>query len=364
MKFGDYQALPPHDAEKVPDVVMLSLLDSTALLVGELETFWTLLLENHPIRRGFPVLIPLQPHLGQLISYMRSSNLRFGFLSTYRSTVFVRRVATFRFEMSMPISEKSTNPSIRRCVAAMALFASQDPTFIEPPDFIAEQLSISADVFCQASTRPSPFGNQIAAKQNTPDEDIGSQSILFGADNRIATTLGNCKRLIHGSKHKAVYEVTWDGQPAIAKCWSPSYYQSYAHEAMTYENIYAKRPQGYRFFAMMLSHGTISCSSLFPKGNILIMTKVPGKTLNELWDTISGLEKEHIRSEVFKAVRILRSFSVLSVDTGKHNILYHPETRSVTMIDFEIMQACEDTLSPDMPEMYTIFGEMPVPTLT
>ncbi|ODM14483.1 hypothetical protein SI65_10105 [Aspergillus cristatus] len=34
MKFGDYQALPPHDAEKVPDVVMLSLLDSTALLVG------------------------------------------------------------------------------------------------------------------------------------------------------------------------------------------------------------------------------------------------------------------------------------------------------------------------------------------
>lgn len=130
---------------------------------------------------------------------------------------------------------------------------------------------------------------------------------------------------------------------------------------MTYENIHMKRPQGYSFFPLMLSHGIISCSSLFPKGNILIMTKEPGKILNEIWDTLSGPEKEHIRSEIFKAVLILRSFSVLSVDTGKHNILYHPETRSVTMIDFELMQACEDTLSPDMPEMYTIFGESPAP---
>ena len=30
-------------------------------------------------------------------------------------------------------------------------------------------------------------------------------------------------------------------------------------------------------------------------------------------------------------------------------------------IDFEWMQACEDTLNPDMPEMYTIFGETPAP---
>lgn len=89
------------------------------------------------------------------------------------------------------------------------------------------------------------------------------------------------------------------------------------------------------------------------------MTKEPGKILNEVWDTLSGPEKEHIRSETRKAVLIIRSFSVLSVDTGKHNILYHPETRSVTMIDFELMQACEDTLSPDMPEMYTIFVETP-----
>lgn len=56
------------------------------------------------------------------------------------------------------------------------------------------------------------------------------------------------------------------------------------------------------------------------------MTKEPGKILSELWDTLSGPEKEHICSEIYKASLVLRSFLVLSVDTDKHNILYHPET--------------------------------------
>lgn len=244
----------------------------------------------------------------------------------------------------------------------MALFAFENRTFIEPADFNPEQLRIPPDPFTYASTRPTPGRNKIAAKQGTLDESIGSQSIIYGVDMDIATSFVNCKRLIHGSKHKAVYEVTWDGKPAIAKCWSPPYHRSYIHESMTYVNIHMKSPQGYSFFPSMLSHEIISCSSLFPKGNILIMTKEPGKILNKVWDTLSGPEKEHIRSEIRKAVLILRSFSVLSVDTGKQNILYHPETRSVTMIDFELMQACEDTLSPDMPEMYTIFGETPAPS--
>jgi hypothetical protein len=51
---------------------------------------------------------------------------------------------------------------------------------------------------------------------------LGSSSILYGADDGLATTFVNCKRIVQQSSDKAIYEVTWDGKPAIAKCWSPS----------------------------------------------------------------------------------------------------------------------------------------------
>lgn len=51
---------------------------------------------------------------------------------------------------------------------------------------------------------------------------LGSSSILYGGENGAATTFVNCKRIIQQSSAKAIYEVTWDGKPAIAKCWSPS----------------------------------------------------------------------------------------------------------------------------------------------
>ena len=94
----------------------------------------------------------------------------------------------------------------------------------------------------------------------------------------------------------------------------------------------------------------------------MVITKVPGKTLAELWDILPGPEKEHVRAEVYKAIIILRSTSVIAIDSGKHNVLYDPVTRAVTMVDFELMQACEeDTLSPEWPEMRTIFGDMSLP---
>jgi len=50
---------------------------------------------------------------GQLVKYMRSSKLKFGFMSTYESTVFIRRTAPYRFEMLLPIGKDASNPSLR-----------------------------------------------------------------------------------------------------------------------------------------------------------------------------------------------------------------------------------------------------------
>ncbi|GIJ98444.1 hypothetical protein Aspvir_000561 [Aspergillus viridinutans] len=190
---------------------------------------------------------------------------------------------------------------------------------------------------------------------------MGLQSILFGGEDGVAQQWVNCHRLIKGSHTKALYEVTWDGEPAVAKCWSNARLQGYIHEASTYERLYQLRPEGFEFFATLQSHGKIVCSSLFPKGHIMIIKKVKGEPLDRQWDLLSTDHKQHIRSTIRRAVEALRSIGYLSLDSGKHNVLYSPETRTVTMLDFELMQACdESTMSPDRPEMYAIFGH-PVP---
>jgi hypothetical protein len=52
---------------------------------------------------------------------MRSRNLRYGFLSTYHATVFVRRCDNLRFELSPPILWNATGPSVRECFVALGL---------------------------------------------------------------------------------------------------------------------------------------------------------------------------------------------------------------------------------------------------
>ncbi|RHZ51202.1 hypothetical protein CDV55_100908 [Aspergillus turcosus] len=360
LTFGDFQAAAHTDSRDVPDVVLLSLPRSNVITVGELKTFWTVLLEDYPVNEGAANIAPMQPHFGQLVSYMRTNRLRYGFLSTYRSTVFVRRTGDFRFELSLPIDEQATNPSLRQCFVAFCLLASKDGKYTEAPDFNPARLKIPFEPFVQASMRPSPLRNQVATKTNTPRDAIGSESILFGGEDGVAQEWVNCHRFIKGSDTKAVYEVTWDGQPAIAKCWSPARHQGYVHEVSTYERLYQLRPAGFEFFAPLQTHGKIVCSSIFPKGHILIIKKVQGEPLDRQWDLLSSDHRDHIRATIHKAVEVLRRIGYISVDSGKHNVLYSPGTRTVTMVDFELMQKCDQsTMSPEVPEMHAIFGKPP-----
>ena len=48
---------------------------------------------------------------------------------------------------------------------------------------------------------------------------------------------------------------------------------------------------------------------------------------------------------------------MVSVDSLMHNILYSAMSERVTLLDFEIMQGCDqNTINTDMPEVFTIFG--------
>lgn len=155
LAFGDFQAT--HTDSGVPDVVLLTLPRMNVLAGGVLKPFWMVELEEYPVSDGPANMSIMQPHfgilnptetlahllmyLGQLVSYMRANRLKYGFLSTYRSTVFVRRTGDFRFELSLPIDEQATRPSLRQCFLAFCLLATQDGRYTEPPDFNPARVS-------------------------------------------------------------------------------------------------------------------------------------------------------------------------------------------------------------------------------
>lgn len=88
------------------------------------------------------------------------------------------------------------------------------------------------------------------------------------------------------------------------------------------------------------------------------MTKFDGESIDRHWNSIPASIKENIRVEIYEAIKTLRSIGLIAIDCGRHNVLYNPETHAVVMVDFELMQACEeDTISPDQPEMYSIFPD-------
>ena len=87
------------------------------------------------------------------------SQIRFS-ANVHKCSVFVHRFEPYGFGISTPISHNFMIPTIRQCFVAMALFASKNRTFIEPPDFSPEQPRIPPDPFTFASARPTPRRNK------------------------------------------------------------------------------------------------------------------------------------------------------------------------------------------------------------
>lgn len=65
LTFGTYKAAVPTDSKKVPDIVLLLTPNWRIVLVGELKTYWTVSLQDHPVSDGPGGPLPLQPHLGK-----------------------------------------------------------------------------------------------------------------------------------------------------------------------------------------------------------------------------------------------------------------------------------------------------------
>lgn len=110
-------------------------------------------------------------------------------------------------------------------------------------------------------------------------------------------------------------------------------------------------------FCTALDHGEIVCSSLFPRGYILVLSIVPGEPISTMWHELSAAQKIHVRDQCRKAISILRQKGIYIWDTGKRNVLYERETDTVTLIDFESTAPLPpEGFSVEGPELYRIFG--------
>ena len=178
MRFADIQAIC-HASDVVPDV-SLGLVNSertpdNVYLVGELKTSWTVpeayMRLNQPNTSyhlepliGMSLLISYSSRgllrisclcyygnladsvpdelLGQLANQMRMASLQYGFISTYNSTVFVKRTPDNCFLLSQPVKYNALQPSLRQLFAGFCLMALSEPRYHESPSFPPTSVSI------------------------------------------------------------------------------------------------------------------------------------------------------------------------------------------------------------------------------
>ncbi|KAJ5781664.1 uncharacterized protein N7518_010147 [Penicillium psychrosexuale] len=306
LQFGDRQA-EVISTDVIPDVVLLksALQDSSpqrkTIIPTELKTFWTVHLDVAQIGTGVFSIGSLRPHLGNThlnLVNQRDNKAVYGVLSTYAYTVFIKRVEDCQFQMTKPIPQAATQPSVRQCIMAVAILAATGTNYVEYPGFNAEMLQIGTGY--QASTR---------------------------------------------SKSQSLSELRNSTQSS--------------RSSITYEHLQEKRPEGYSFFSSSCVDGVIRCSSLFPYGYILVLTKVKGEPLKKRWATAPAERKEFIYQQVLTAINALRDVGVLWADPGPHDVLYHEDDNkpSVSVIDFESIEPLHPgQTAPCQPEMAAIFG--------
>ncbi|CAI7590965.1 unnamed protein product [Penicillium viridicatum] len=221
--------------------------------------------------------------------------------------------------MTQPIPQTATQPSVRQCIMAAAILASEDTEYHESPASIQKWYGYS-------TPNPSAADNQI----HPQTFHVTTQTILFGGHESVAI----------------------ESVEVMVRC------QKYWNERRTYEILLEKRPGGYSFIPSPYAAGVIRCSSLFPYGFILVLTKVKGEPLHRRWADLYAYQKEFVYQQVSAAVNALRAVGIVWTDPGPNNVLYHQDDAepSVSVVDFEYIELRNGEAVVANPEMTAIFG--------
>lgn len=143
---------------------------------------------------------------------MIAKQLRYGFLTTYIGTMFVRRSEKFRFEVSNPVLYNSSDPSVRECFLYIANQSISDGR-TSPPDYYGPEIT---DLLFQRSLgsvrrqRISPVRSLALGSSS----NISSNSIVIGIDNN------NFSVKVREQLSERIFSVEDDaGNVSILKHW-------------------------------------------------------------------------------------------------------------------------------------------------
>ncbi|KAI2793392.1 hypothetical protein POX_b03447 [Penicillium oxalicum] len=332
IRFADFPALSTSD-DILPDICLGRIAaDPTpdnVYLVGEIKTRWTIPEAYLHLNRP-SASFRLEPLMGQLVVQMRMCSVRFGFLSTYNSTVFVKRAADSSFLLSPPVSNDAIQPSLRQLFAGfcrMAQMAPRSPGQLHP--------------------------------QSSKNEPVTSSSVIVDTGTSLGTVI-NCIRQLSDTTEnsKATWLASMNETPVILKCWRPSHDELFDAESEVYERLWSWQTSGHdSIFARWILRGEIICSSIFPSGYALVLEHIDGVRLDRVWHTLAVEERASIESRCRMGIRALRQVNIRLDNAGMHNVLYSRENDEVTLVDFESAQeVTSDSAIPPYYEMEDIFG--------
>lgn len=84
--------------------------------------------------------------------------------------------------------------------------------------------------------------------------------------------------------------------------------------------------------------------------------KPGGERLSDIWHVVDAAEQACVKRKCTKALQALRGISIRLDDPGKHNILYARKSRTVTLLELEVVAPLAGNTSILIPyEMGIIF---------
>lgn len=92
----------------------------------------------------------------------------------------------------------------------------------------------------------------------------------------------------------------------------------------------------------------------FPGGflTFTVMTKLPGDALfGRFWNTMTGQEREEIVPLATKALRSIYALGIEPIDRGMRNVIWEPQTKQCSIIDFELWNETEKTFADEKAEL-------------
>ncbi|KAF8475055.1 hypothetical protein BDZ91DRAFT_675102, partial [Kalaharituber pfeilii] len=340
LRFSDYHAANL-EQPVFPDVVIVNDdVDGCNLrAVGEIKTFWTFHLHRITVSSPDHLKVLLEAPIGQVVAYMRASSLRYGFLSTYYATVFIRRMDNYRFDLSPPILWNATQPSVRECFFALGFYTIQNCTFLEQEPLNVGVRPLPLTTFPAMSISITSNGSEprVAASGQS---FVTPMTIFLGSDSK-ATRILEATSFISGRPpNKAVLHAVYQNYDVVLKFWPEQDFEYYMTELDVYLRLESiTPPDGLPYFARLVCYGDIICSSLLPKGYAIVMTKLRGEPFSDmLWRRIGPHGRFEMTVQLREAIGILRSLSLWNRDASKRNVLYDMPTGGVALVDFEQME--------------------------